>query len=658
MESHTTLQEAAASSLLHEGEMCLLKGNYTQGLALFERVLQLRPSDANLLYEQGLALFEYGSREGGERALLLAAKKLRTALALCPTLIEGWHVLGNILLALGTVFRNMQFFLEAEEKVRRAIELSAAASPCADLFWDYATIWLHLFECSGEAIDLSHALEAFQRACSLPEALPAEFWNEFARASLELGCKVNDVRCFVKAVGRFKHALSLSPNSYESWVGLAASLHRLYLQTHDEDHFSQANECFQAAVQLRPQAGSLWLAWARFLCDSGAQTHELKRLRACIEKCHHAFARDPYSSEVLRIWAEALALLGGLTERLDLLMEAQNKIAQAEEKSSEDPELCYSHGVCLQACGHYFQDNDYYYQAIEKFQQGLTLDRTRHHLWHAMASAYATVGESEGEQEALEKACRFYLKAIDLHICSTYIFDYACALSRLGELSHSQRWVEEALVQFERALSMQRNASHLHPEWLFHYARTLDMGGEFYEESLYYVRAIEIFSHVLMLDPDFPGIHHHIALAFAHLGELLGEIESTYRALYHYRLAHKRDEENEQIILDWALTLIHIAQRIQEPTEADQVFRDAEHKLVQSAKLGNAQAYYHLGCLYSILGQYDKAMAFMEKAGSCDALPSLEEILQDDWLDGLRSTSDFQEFLSQLEGKPNLKEEG
>ena len=148
-----------------------------------------------------------------------------------------------------------------------------------------------------------------------------------------------------------------------------------------------------------------------------------------------------------------------------------------------------------------------------------------------------------------------------------------------------------------------------------------------------------------------------MALALSHLGEFNSEIETFFRAIHHYRLSLKHDEDNEHIILDWALTLINLAGHVYDPVEAEQFYRDAEHKLILAAKLGNLQSYYHLCGLHSLMGQLEKAMYFLTKADSYDALPPLEELLEDEWLDNLRETGDFREFIFQLEHRPNLQEE-
>lgn len=652
--SETNAHDADLSLLLLQGERALLSGDLTHAIELFSKVVELDPSNARIYLRQGLALFEYGSEAGKEKALLAASKKFKLAVQYDPQLVEAWHAWGNTLFLLGRTYQEHHYFRDAEEKYRNAL-MSIQDQPyesLAELFWDYGTVWIRLAEHSQEPVDLQFALNAFQKASAHQAELPCEFWIDFGLGTLLLAEKISDIRLNVKAVSCFKHAVSINFSCYEGWSNLAKAMQALYEQTHDEDHFSQANECYASSAQIKPQEIDLWLDWAQFLLDSGRRNQDIKRLRASIEKCHRAYAIEPDLPLALAIWAEALALLGEITDRLDLIYEAQNKILEALELDEESCEISYSHGMCLRSFASYFGDYDHYYQAIEKFQQGLSLDRTSTRLWHALAKTYFDVGDLESDTEALELSLRFFTKAIDLRPSSQIHFDHALALLNLGDLSHEKRWIELSVAEFEMALSMQKNAIYLHPDWLFHYACALDKMGDIQEEEPFYSRAIEIFSHVLMIDPDFPFVQHHLALALSHLGELIGDIEQFRRAAHYFRLAFKHDEENDQILLDLAIALIHIAERTPDKKEAEELYREAEHKLTQSARLGNAHAFYQLGGLYSILGQNSKSLSFLEKAEEFASLPPIEELLSDEWLDGVRSTSEFHTFLSKLEKKP------
>ncbi|MBS3904382.1 MAG: hypothetical protein KGZ39_03560 [Simkania sp.] len=639
-----------AEHFTSQGELRLLH-NDPAGIDLFEVATQLDSDNPIMLYRQGLALFEYGSELGKEKTLRLAAKKLRTCTRIDPYFLSAWQAWGDLLSCQAILTGQKQFFNHAQEKFAKALTLvdENDHSQIADLNWHYGFALFELAKHSGEALDYQKAIDAFQKAAAHPERFSEEFWICFGKACKELGLCINDVRLLVKALHCFKHAVTLAVGSYEAWHSMASTLHILYEKTHDEDHFSQANECYSAGAQLKPDLIDIWLDWAVFLYESGKRSHDLKRVRASIEKCQRAAALDRSHPRILAVWAECLATMGELTERLDLLHEAFNKASEASQLAPEDLVVCLAHGHCLQAFGHYFQDCDYYYQAIEKWQTGLSNDRTCHRLWHAIACTYLMVGTIEQDIESLERSCRFFGKASDLCANSVYFFDYALALSKLGEISHKSKILEDAVSYFEKALNLQKNAVYLHPEWLFYYACTIDILGDYHEDPAIYSRAIEIFSLVLTIDPDFPMIHHRLGLAFLHIGELLNEVEYFQRSLHYMRLAMRCDEDNDQILLDWAIALINFAQSTPDASDSEASLRDAELKLTQASKLGNLQAYYQIACLNSLLGHYERAMRFIEKADEFDALPSIEDMMQDEWLEGLRATPYFREFMYRLE---------
>lgn len=651
--AHLNKNILSAEELISSGERLLLEGHLAKAQEDFskaESILgEVHPA---LYYRQGLSLFEFGSDEGHEQALLMASKKFRKGHQLDPYCFDLLVAWGNTLALLGERMEQHHFYLEAKDKYEKALGLSQDS---ADLFWDYGVVWYHIGHQSGEPCDLQNGLKAFERAAELSDTLSSEFWIDYGAIVLLLANKRYDVRLIVKAVHCFKKAASMNDGCYDSWCSLAEALQKLYEHTHEEDLFHQANECFAKAAKLAPQESELWLEWAQFYLDSAIYTSDIKRLRSCLEKCHRAYACDGENGLILAIWGHALALLGMLTERLDLLYEAENKIQSALELSEDDPRVWHSFGVCLSSTGVYYKDPDYFFQAIEKFQTGLAVDRTADFLWHEMGKTYLDVGLLKDDFELLEQSLKFLEKALTLAPSTRRHVDYARALSKLGELSGEKKWLESARYHFEMAISWQKNAIYLHPDWLFSYAVTLDLLGDCYEEEQYYTQAIELLSHVLMVDPDFPRLHHKLAQVLCHLGELVGTVDYFYRAVHHLRLNLRQEEENDQVILDWGIALIHIAQTTPVLTDIEPLMQEAEQKLTLAATLGNTLAYYHLSCLYSIFGQYEKAMVFLRKAAQFQALPPLEELFADEWLDDLRATSLFQEFLTH---NPNLQEDG
>ncbi len=649
-----------AETLVLKGQLALLKGDLHTGLKCFDEAIRVNATSANLYYKQAISLFDYGSQPGHEKALMLASKKLKFATLLKGDHLEAWQAWGSVLLALGAVHGEQHYYQEAIEKIQRALSLSEntlSKDQLSDLHWDLGFAYGRLAEFSGEALDQHLAIEAYQVAQMHQEQLPTEFWSDFGHTCYQFAKQINDLRFFVKAIHCLKHALTLDVASHENWHLLGQVFQTLYAHTHDEDHYTQAMECYSSATKLQPQDSQLWFEWARSFLDSARRTADLKRLRQCIEKCQRALSLDPENPLAQAVLAEALAMLGDSTERVDLIYDAQNKISELVNNNSDCPEIFYSYGICLSALGHYFEEADYYHQAIEQFQTGLSIDRTCHQHWHAIALLYTLLGDLESDAENTERSLKFYQKALDLHPATFYLFDYAVALSKLGEMKHDQSYLEEAVRQFERLFTLQRNAIYLHPDWLYHYACTLDSLGDYNEEESYYLRSIEIFTHVLMIDPDFHAVHHRIALALSHLGDLIGDREQFFRSIHHYRLALKNDEENDAVILDWGVTLTNLAEHTSDTLEREQFYRDAELKLLTALKLGNRTAYYHLSCLFSLLGNVERAMLFLEKAARAEAVPPLDEILQDEWLENLRASSDFVEFLAHIERRRNYQEE-
>ncbi len=52
---------------------------------------------------------------------------------------------------------------------------------------------------------------------------------------------------------------------------------------------------------------------------------------------------------------------------------------------------------------------------------------------------------------------------------------------------------------------------------------------------------------------------------------------------------------------------------------------------MHAASLGSFQAYYYLAGLYSLTGLFSQAMHFIEKAQFFGGLPSVVDLLHDDW---------------------------
>lgn len=638
---------------LSQGEMALLQGSL-QALSLFEAAADLDPENPWLWYRQGLAFFEYGSEEGQEKALLLASKNFKIALQIDPHFFAAWVAWGNVLLQLGRFHAEHHFLLEAKEKYQKAIDFSAnqPKEALAELYWDYGIVWAEIAQHSGEAIDVRLAIDAFQLSESYQEKPSPEFLNDCGKAYLEMGLLINDSRLYLKSIDFLQRAIQTSPQYFDGWVSLAESFSQLYINTLDERFVQKASDAFASAVKMRPEDAEVWLSWGQLLGESGKVNQDTKLLRQSIEKCARAYHLDANHPVIIAQWVESLSYLGVQLGRIELLIEAEDKVIKATDQFPDDPDLWHAYGICLIGFGRYYEDADYFEMAIEKLQYGLSVDRTDAELWHALGTAHKYYADLTQDRELIERANRFLGRAMDLKpACPSLMFDAARALIQFSEILDDVHALEQGITLLEMLLQEQKEAVLHHPEWLFEYACALEWLGEFTEEEIHYAKAIDIFSHVLLIDPDFPQIHHRIALCHVQIGHITGDSEQYKKAVHFFRLSTRQDEEYDQAWLDWGLCLIHLAHHTMDSDFMNQLYLDAEQKISRAGQLGNEGAYYNLACLYSILGRFSEAMELIQKALFAKALPSLEELAEDEWLDNLRSTEIFHQFLTALENK-------
>lgn len=636
--------------LQKQGEMSLLHGDI-KGLKYFDLATDLDQSNPELYFEQGLALFEYGAEHQKKKYLLLANKKFKLATKLKPNFFEAWHAWGNCLVTLGQSSRKQHFFLEAQEKFLAATKCTNGISQeqTFDFYWNFASLMSEIADFTQEVSDLQLSLANYAEAFKQEADVPGEFWMDYGNVCMLLAKQLNDPNLILRGIELLRQGVSFAPSSYKIWVALASSISLLYDYTHDEDHFCQASECFASAAKLNPSDVQIWLQWASLLKESGNRLKDTKRLHSAIEKCHRAFACDRKSEEATLIWTEILSSLGVLSDRLDLIYEGQNKALEAIDHFGPTPKLLRAHGSCLYALGKYYNDLDYYYQAIEKYQEGLSINRAEHHLWYCLGNAYAVTAEIENDAGIFERAARFFTKAIHLNTKSTYYYEYAVVLRKIAAFKGDLKTLELAILHFEQAFSLQKNAVYLHPDWLFQYALALDQKGDLTDEAWFYEKSIEMLGKVLMLDPDYPSIHFKLGIVYTHLGEFHLSSEPFYRAIHHFKIAQQNDEENEEMLLEWGITLMHLSELSSYDPDKQGYLDEAEYKLMQSAKLGNIHAYYNLACLFSIREDFHKSYYFLKKAEQYDGLPTVDDLLEDLWLESFRNTDIFRDFLSCIE---------
>lgn len=602
--------------------------SYPFSLNQLEEKIDIDPTSPELFYEQGLALFESGSEKNCIKTLRKSVHYFKQATLLEPTHVEAWHGWGCALFLLG----RKEDLQGAKEKLDIALKL-APHQP--DLHWDTALIYLKLSDHSGEIDDIFKALSHFKK-CE-DKISYFEFWNSYGNAYIRLSEQIDDMRPIKQAIGCFKHAIALSLTNSDGWLGLARSLQKLYRFSHENDHYNQACDCFAAAIQLLPEKTEIAIERIAFMIETALQTKETSKLRVAIDKCEQA----PSSPHLLAYWSVALAFLGARTNRIELLHEAEEKITLALKNNlrTDDRLLIFLSGQSFFALAEYHCDLDLYFQAVEEFQASLSLDRTQLYCWVWMGHSYSAVYELTGDVTYLERALHFYSKSLQIKNDPHLYFEIASLLIEMGDEGNSDLPIQQAISYLEYLFQTYKAISFDHPEWFYHYGIALSKLGDFDEDPTLLHKALEAYINVLMFNPNHPKIHHRIGIVYSHLGDILNDTDYLFRSLHHFKLASKNQEEDEALLIDWGLALLCIG---------EDGYREAEVKFMQAALLGNQEVFYHLACLYSLKGSYDLAITYLQKSHASQNLPPIEDIMDDEWLDSIRLTQQFQEFIALL----------
>ena len=651
-------RELLAEVFFQEGRGLILQGeNYA--FNVFDIARRISPKCARLQFQQGLFLFDYAIHKGKEKYLLLAQKHVQEAIDIEPNYFDAWYILGDILVHLGLVYRGANYFLQAHEKYKRACTLCTERPALLKKFlWDWALCWYFLGKHSGEAIDIKKAIEKFQKASELG-CNEAAFWRDFGNAWAEMGLLIEDARFLQKALTYFQKAIQINPKYFEGWLSLAHTFQYLYQQLGNEQFLAQAHSAYAKASDFKRDRIELWISWGSLFLTSGRLKGEIKHLQMSTMKFAKALKLNPEHAEAMSRWGEALIILGNHTGRLDHLKQAEKKILRALELMPESANIWYRYGFCLYAQGQYFVDSDYYLMALEKFNRALTINENHFFALNGIGLAQYALGDIHQDITLLRKANDYFQQASELKKDYPELWNnWGMIFMSLVDLTDEQEDIEEAVEKFEEAIGLYET-SQPSTQLLYNYGCALDLLGSFSDDPSHYEKSIKVLQWVLKIDSDYTAVHYNLALVYSHLAEISADVDDYGRAIEQFHLAVQDDSEDETIWCAWAMTLINLAQLINEPMKQElynKLMEEAEKKLRQAIALGNLEGFYNLCCYHSLMGNMEEAMYYLHLAQSKETLPDIEQLLYDDRIESLRRYPDFQEFLHTTAFKGKFEE--
>lgn len=645
-----------ARLLVLQGSQQLSVG-HQEAFKSFEFAAQISCNSPEILYQQGSILSSF---EENIRCLHLASEAFASALKQNPSYSKAWIQRAEVLTQIGIFEGETAYFVEAHENFGKALPLIHASDEnlLLSFYWKWGKSLVSLGKISGEPSDYHQAIEKFKLSYSLG-CQSAPFLNDFALAFVELSHLLDKASYLNEGLKLFYLVVEQDPSFAEGWFNLACCQQSLIeLNFQEKDLLDKAEESFIRAAELNPHCGQLWFKWAKLEAAIGKLKHDPAMFEDSFFKFSTANELESGNPQILSGWAESELFLGVQEGRCDLIHSACSKIITSIEIQPEDPDSWYIYASCLYELGEYFNDISYYEQAIEKFHHGLSLSRQHPLLWYGLALSQTALGDFPLHKEMYEKSDRSFSRALEcMEIGFPQFYnDWGVALIKIAEETLKPSYVEMAIEKFELALKQPvQNLSEedVDLEWVYNYGCAYDLLGELKEESCHYERSIQILNQILQLDPEYLQARFNLALAFAHLAEDVLDVELYQKAIEHFEYLLQNDAEDEMVHLNYGVTLTNLGLLVHDfhhPDRSQTIYRQAEGHLMQAAALGNMQSYYQLAGLYSLTGHFENAMHYLGRAQFFNVLPDLDDLLHDEWLEGVRHIPAFRQFINELPG--------
>lgn len=661
-------QKKAWDKLSHEDRILLAKLLVLQGseqlevgdqrvLQNFEIASEVSNEDQEILYQQGHIL---GACKDNIRCLSIANQIFQKILTINPTSLSVLFEQANVLTEIGLFESDSNYFHESHQNYEKMVHLikDEHTFDLKEFYWKWGLSLTYLGKLSGEPFDFHQALEKFR---TVVDENSSQFLIDYANCYGDLAFILDRPDYYLEALKLFNLAISMGSTDAEVYYLQGSCLLRLMEYSYDEKLSMEAQMSFSKVAECDPNYPHLWLKWGLLDMCEGKAKQDLKKIETSIEKLIKAHELEPGDAQILYSLGEAELFLGVQEEKLELIQTARIHIVNSLQIQDDNSHVWYLYGACLNELGRYFEAEEYYHQGIEKFQYGLSLDRQNPLLWYGMALAHFSLGELTQQHAMYEKAVRFCSKVIEFGGGSFAQFwnDWGVSLMKLGELTEQTSLIEMAIEKFERALKhpLQNVREEVDLEWVYNYGCAFDLLGDMNEEATHYEKAIQILSQILVIDPEYIQARHSLALAMSHFAEATSDIDTYNKAIEHFQYLLNQDPEDDAVHLDFGIALTNLTLLIHDYHHSDEslvAYRLAESHLVQAIALGNTQAYYQLAGLNSIVGRYDFVMHYLQKAHTFDVLPAIEDLLHDDWLEGVRQIPAFKQFINELSLKQSM----
>lgn len=612
------------------------------------------PDSAQELCRAASILHWYGIVKQKGRPLLMALNFLMQAEECDPHYLDStfiWrHLWGNILVHLCRLVHDFSFVEKGLRQYAKADSIPDRKKE--ELYWDWAQAWTLLGLHSLEPSDLKKGLLLFQ-GCQCNSPL---FQIDYAMAYVVYGMYTGEPSYSEEALVLLRGALA---DTYDSeggvslvharaWDAYTSACKRRYFLTHLPEHLEEANIAYREAILTIPDHVDLWLEWGELYLLSGWLKHDLKDIEIGLDKLTASRAKEGDPLRLSALLGQGLLFLGLSHDDLKALQEARQRVQAALEIAPAHPDLITAAAFAELGMGVYFSDEKSFTKAVSYFEKGIEQNATTVLNWHGLFRTCLSWGTVIEDISLVRRGVQAIARVSQLRPhSSVFLNEWGIGLIQLKrfekEPETEQALLEEAILKFKQAYQLQESL-----ESLFNWGCALDLLGDLTGEEEDFEKAIAIFSQLYENTLGEPRVCYHLALALLHLGELTADVEYLRRSIELFEPLAQSDLEDASLWTDLGYALLTLSELICDPVfpeKGEELRREAEKRLLHAAEIGNGEANYYLACLYSLAKLTDSSIYFLKRADELNALPSQEDLVQDEWLANVRESDSFKQFI-------------
>lgn len=652
-------RELFAKALLELGQAKISDAQTADGeqesVKCFALAEQVCPSNGRILSAQGCIYFKRYAQTRQSADLMHAISRYRRALTLSPDEPQIALKLARALMLRPAYPLVDAAFAEVESLLSKLELMDTLSTPLRKSFYQVlGEHYLAQGEQSGEALELVRAIAQFRNAKDLLDDAPFE-WSPYCRALEQLAVLTHRKELYQEILDCLQEQLRLVADDPAIWFQVGqTSLTLFELEGRQPDYF-RAEKAFATAFKLAPNCWQYQWRWGT-LCVLAGKLHQRPELvRVGLQKLGKANKLNPAKVGIISQIAECQYLLGAEEENLKSLKQAKRCLQQCAEKEPFDPAHRVRLGMCQLALGRYFGDHDHLMKALDLLQDALGVFGSTPEIQVGLALCSEALADSAIDPQLLERAldhfdegATFAIRRVDL------LVDWASILLKCAEVRGGDRErVALAVEKLQLALHLcEQMEIAPDAQLLFHFGCSLDFVGDLTGEEAHYEKAIQLLSQVLRIDPNHYLARFNLAIVYSHHGEAFEDEASLGVAAKQLAALAHINPEDELIWQEWGVCLTHLARLSdleEKSSEAHQHLKEAEVKLRQALRLGALTPLYHLAGLHALKRQKEAALYYLKRAIEEKAVPGLEEIYDDEWLDPLRDDARFIELVQSLE---------